>query len=123
MLRDFIVWHFRDMPRRLFEMWRGLLRFTLHYFALGYHLRTFFRPWHRQRLSRGRGLDLKELGNALTFNAVGIVIGMLLRTFVIIMASAAYIGAAVVGGVLLLVWFVLPLAALYLVGWGISNII
>jgi len=123
MLPDFIAWHFVAMPRRLFEIWRGVLLFVIHFFAIEYHLRTFFKPWHRQMAHRGRGLDIGEWASVFTFNTIGRVIGMIFRTFVIFGGGLSLLLAAVLGPVMIVIWLAPPAIILFLIISGIINII
>lgn len=122
MLTDFLVWHFGAVPEWLLKVWRGALIFTAHFFAIGYHLATFFKPWHRQYQRRGRGFDFKEWGGVFVFNSVGRVIGMAFRTLLIFWGGLTLVVIGVGGLMLIAVWVVLPLLALALIIQGAFNL-
>jgi len=123
-MRDFLSWQFVYMPWRILEIIRGVFKFIAHYFAVEFHVRNFFGPWHRQIATKQvLGLDLAEWGRVKVFNAFGRVVGAILRTLVLLIGGFAALMNLLVGILLLVGWYLGPFLVLGLVVWGFFYMI
>lgn len=118
----FFVWHFVNLPRRLFEIGRGFFNFVVYYFGLEFNLSHLLMPWHRQTAFKSvRGLDVGEWLRVKVFNGFGRIIGGLFRLGLVVIGSVA---AMVIGFgfiALILIWWLLPLEIMGLIFTGLFT--
>ena len=56
----YLIWHYKDAPGKLLGIWKNFLKFNFRFFSISFLARTFFLPWKRIVVYRGRGFSLKE---------------------------------------------------------------
>ena len=103
--------------------WAGVLRATRQHlsglaeaFSLTILLRTLFAPWKRIVSAPGAGLDAKL--QAMGDNLISRFVGFTVRFLVLLTAAVAFVVFCAVGLAELLLWPLLPLAALALIVRG-----
>ena len=84
------------------------MAYAANYFSIGLLLRTFFAPWRRYNWRYPRGFDIVEFFNALISNLVSRILGVLMRTVLIIMGIFFQAFVALAGLVVFIFWIVLP---------------
>ena len=104
--------------------WAGTLRATRRRlgglseaFSLKILLRTLFAPWKRIVTPPGAGLDakLQAMGDNLVSRAVGFTV----RFVVLLTAGVAFVAFCLVGLAELIIWPLVPLAAVVLIVKGV----
>jgi hypothetical protein len=112
-----------------FEWWYGpgwrdaaqRLRTRLHDTYLGFSVpllaRTIFAPW--RRITSAPGASLQDHMRAMVDNLVSRAVGSTVRIFTLIAALGIMAAYATIGGLLLVLWPVLPLLGPVLIVWGI----
>lgn len=105
---QYLAWHFIDVPRAFGRAWRNYLYFVLNYFSVPLLLKTFFSHWRRYASSYGKGFNPRRYVEALVFNAMSRVIGMILRTLFIILGIGAEAFIFCAGLIILMLWIILP---------------
>jgi hypothetical protein len=113
----FLQWWYgpgwRDASNRLtMRMQRTYLSFSVPIL-----LRTLFEPWRRIVTTPNNSLQAKF--RALIDNTVSRFIGLSVRLLTLFVACALLVIYAVLGGILLLLWPVLPLAGPVLIVGGL----
>ena len=108
MLPYFIQWYYGRAPRRLFALWIGTVRFFVHYFSLPQLLSTLVSPWKRDITRSSRGFSFRAFFHTLAWNLISRAIGMVIRGAVILLGSAVALLTLVGGGVVYVLWFILP---------------
>ncbi|SRR6266567_1410640 len=101
----------RNMQRRM----RGISRM----FSVAILIRTIFAPWKRIITYPGAGLDAKM--RALADNMVSRFVGFTIRLFVLIAAGLMLLLGGIASVVELIIWPLLPIAALVLLVRGITG--
>jgi hypothetical protein len=86
-------------------------------FSLKILLRTLFAPWKRVVTAPGAGLDAKL--QAMGDNLVSRLVGFTVRFLVLLTATVAFAAFCVAGLVELIVWPLLPPAAVVLIVKGV----
>ena len=116
-------WYFIEHPAVILRGWFNFLVFGFNFFSIFFLLRTLFAPFHLYRESYGRGFDLQVWLVAAFSNFVFRVLGALVRALIIIVGLAFEV-IALLGGLLVLIsWFVLPVAALVSVVLGLNLLL
>jgi len=116
-LIQYLSWHFFDMPKNILRAWKNFLWFTLNYFSVPMLITSFFSHWHKYYYPYGRAWDLWRYFEAFVFNTFSRIIGVILRTLLIITGIILEIAVILIGAAILIVWLLLPfllLAGLWL---------
>ena len=116
----FIVWYFFETPKKILKAWDNVLSFNLEYFSIIPLLKTLFSPWRRSHFSYGPGFDIKEFFGNFAFNFMSRIIGMIIRTILIIIGLLVELFIILIGSIILLSWLILPLLLFYGVSLGIK---
>lgn len=105
----FFQWYYLDSLKSILKNWKNFLVFILNYFSVNLLLKTFFSPWKRYYQSYGRGFDFKKYLSAFFSNILFRLIGMVVRTFLIITWIIAELFIVLIGIIAILIWIPLPL--------------
>ena len=103
-----ISWHFYEMPKFLFSVWRNCLLFGLNYFSIPLLLKTLFSPWRRYNWFYPKGFDVKEFFNTFISNTFSRILGAMCRMVLIIIGVVAQIFIFVTGFAVIFLWFLIP---------------
>lgn len=110
----YFKWHYIDKPKQIIQNIRNLFNFGLYFFSLKQIIVSFFTPWKGITWQTGRGFDLQVYLETLIGNIISIVIGMIMRTFLIIFCLIFEIIILTLGFIYLLTWLLLPLIIIWL---------
>ncbi|MDD4937915.1 MAG: AAA family ATPase [Candidatus Shapirobacteria bacterium] len=109
----FIIWQYTIGWRWYWKrVWFNLKR-LFHFFSFGILLKTLLAPWKRLTVGGGVGFDIKKFFEDLSFNAISIVIGAIVRSVLIIFCLIIGILYLIVSVPFFIVWLVVPF-----LGWG-----
>lgn len=119
-LSEYIKWHFYEMPKEIQKGWFNYLKFYLNYFSVPILLKTFFTPWRRYSWSYGRGFSFSRYFETFISNMATRVIGMIMRTFLIIAGIMVDLFILIFGAGFYLAWFFLPviIVVLFIMGFN-----
>ncbi len=117
---DYFVWHYSRAFKELFGLWKNFLWFVTHFFSLPQLTRTFFAPFKRIQERRKRGFDIEDWLGVFLVNIISRLIGALLRSVLITVGLLCWLLTALVGGMIFLLWVVLPVIVLVGVFGGVT---
>lgn len=103
----------RDAARRV----PARLRSIYLSFSVPILLATMFAPW-RRIITPGGG-SLGQRGRALVDNLVSRVVGFVVRLLALVSAGLLVAVTAVGGGLLLVIWPLLPVLGVVMIVWGL----
>jgi hypothetical protein len=114
---DFILWWYGAGWRELVRRYGVLIASIINSLSVPILLRTLFSPWRRIITYSDHSL-IEGLKAALD-NAVSRLVGFGVRTVVLISALVLVVGAVLAAVVSIVIWPVLPVAAIVLLvgGW------
>lgn len=115
MLTLWFVWHFYEVPRFLFLIWKNYISFSSDFFSVTLLIKTLFSPWRRYNWKYPRGFDAGAFFNTLISNIFSRIIGLIVRIVLIILGAVAQIAVIMIGGIMILLWILMPLIFLVLV--------
>mgnify|MGYP001611281038 FL=1 len=101
-------WHFYEMPKFLFSVWRNYLLFGLDYFSITLLFKTLFSPWKKYNWLYPKGFDIKEFFNTLISNTFSRILGSICRMVLIIIGVLAQVFIFVAGIVVIFLWLLIP---------------
>jgi hypothetical protein len=105
----YFKWHYSRGFLAIFEIWKNLFWFLWNFFSIGVLLKSFFEPFERLSEKYGGGLDVERFINVLLLNLIMRLVGMFLRTFIIIVGLLICFLFLLFGIFGLIIWFILPL--------------
>lgn len=108
-LVKYFHWHYFKQSGTILLGWKNLLRFNLEFFSIPVLLRTFLWPWRKYEDSFSRGFDLMQALEVITFNIMSRIIGILLRSTLIIVGILLEIIIFFGGLIILIIWLTIPL--------------
>ena len=110
----YLEWQFFDTSKAILQAWRNCLKFNLNYWSAPLLLKTFFSHWRRYRYSYGKGLNFKRYFEAFTFNMISRVLGMIMRSVLIVLGLIAEVFVFLAGIIVFFIWLILP----FILIWG-----
>lgn len=122
LLAQYLVWHFFDVPKEISIAWVNFLRFGAAYFSMPLLIRTFFSRWRRYGERYGRIFSPWQYFETFVFNITSRVIGMILRTLMIIAGIITEAVLFCLGPILIAGWIVLPIILAAGLVFGIALI-
>jgi hypothetical protein len=105
---QYLAWQFFDVPKAIFGAWQNCLKFDLNHWSVPTLLRTWFSPWRRYHSSYGKGFSFSRYFEAFTFNMMSRVLGAIMRTFFIVFGMMTAAAIFLAGGLVFLLWLILP---------------
>jgi len=122
-LFSYATWHYSTAIKEGFIIWKNFVWFLYHFFSIPLLLKTFFSRFQRMGESYQKGLAIGQNFSTFIVNTLMRIVGMGVRSIVIIFGLAIVVAVSVLGVVLLALWLVLPFALLLAVIIGISKIL
>ena len=122
-LFQYLWWHFVEIPKGILKGCKNFLIFNLHYFSIGFLLRTLFAHWRKYKDSYGRGFDVERYLRVFVSNMVSRIFGFLVRSFTIFcgLVTEAFI---LLGAILVFFgWLFLPILLILGFWYGFQLII
>lgn len=97
--------------------------FEFHFFSLPLILDSFFEPWKRLGEEHGEKFHLQQWAQATIINTLMRLIGIALRSMILIFALIALIATTFVIALFVAAWCILPLLILALIVKSIVLIV
>jgi len=115
------LWHFYEMPKFLFSVWKNYLKFGSNYFSIPLLLKTLFSPWRKYKWIYPKGFDVVEFFNTLISNTFSRILGSMCRVVLIILGIISQILIFIAGILVILFWIFIPLTILagFLIALGV----
>ena len=110
---QYLCWQFLEMPGNILKAWKNFLLFNLNYFSIPLLLKTLFSPWHRYRVSYGKGFDIGRYFGALFSNLIFRILGAVMRSFLIFIGLLIEVFVIFAGIIIFLGWLVLPILLIF----------
>jgi hypothetical protein len=114
-LYHYIQWHYSRAIVDIAGIVLNFRWFFHEFFGVSRHLKTFFVPFRRLREKAVDIFDLENFFESIVVTLLMRVVGMVLRSVVILLGLFLEVLAFLVGGVFLLVWLFVPFILLSLI--------
>jgi len=105
---QWITWRFLEVPKKIIDGWKNIIKFYSYYFSIPLLLKTLFSPWRQNLWSYKGSFDLVKYFEVLTSNIASRIIGFILRLGLIIIGLLVGFLVSWLGIILLLIWLVIP---------------
>jgi hypothetical protein len=123
MIGLFLQWYFVDVPKEILNAQKNFLKFGLHYFSIPFLLKTFFYHWHKYFWQYPRGLDIPKIVEVFLSNMISRVIGMITRSFLILVGIIYEVFVLFFGFLIFILWFLLPIILFFIFIYGINILL
>jgi hypothetical protein len=110
---EWLVWHFLEMPKFLFLVWKNYIMFAVNYFSLPLLLKTLISPWRRNAWIFPKVFDIQEYANVIVSNIFSRVIGFILRIILIIVGAIFQVLVLIIGILAILFWILIPFILIF----------
>lgn len=108
--RDYIIWHYTRAYVDIFYIWLNYLWFINHLFSVPEVIMSWFAPFKRLQENKVNILKSPEDFFANLFvNIMMRIVGTIIRTAIIVIASLGFIVVGTLGVVFFVLWTILPI--------------
>ncbi len=119
----YIWWHYTTAIKDGFEIWKKFVWFVFNFFSVPLLTRTFFYRFERLGENYKKGFSITDNLSAFVVNTMMRLVGMTLRSIIIIVGLVATFLACVFGVIVLILWIIYPLLFVTAIIIGIAKII
>lgn len=119
----YIVWHYSIAIRDIFSLWGDSLWFLWNYFSIRQLTKTFFTPFKRLGESAVNFFDFFNYFSAVIITLLMRVVGVVIRSAIILLGIISIILDLVIGLAFLIVWLIMPAVLTFLFAVGFELLI
>ena len=121
LIREYVVWHYSRAFTDMFGIWKNFLWYINHLFSVPDVIMTLFAPWKRLQEKKVNILkDPQEFFMNLVVNLIMRLIGLLVRTVILVIALTCFAVIIVLGFVVAVTWLFLPLLLVEMLITGLT---
>ena len=121
-LFGYLKWHYGKALITTFNFWKNILVFLFNFFSIKNLVGNFFTPWKRLADTYPKRFDLKSYFFIFLVNTIMRIVGIFLRSIVIIVGLSVCAIAIICLPLTIVIWLVLPLTITALIVGGIILI-
>lgn len=123
-LPSYLTWHYSEAFKDITRVWTNFLWFIFNFFSITILLKTFFSPWRRIQEGRTKeGFHPEDIAEAFVTTTVMRIIGMMLRSFIIIVGLLVTLAVFWGGLLFYAVWMLLPVLVPVSFIYGLSLLV
>jgi len=105
---DYFYWHYTYGGKDVRNFFKNIVWFLWNFFSVGLLVQTLFVPWQRLR-EHGRKGDIQSYFEAFIITTLMRIIGAGMRLILITIGIIVTSFAVIIGAIVSLVWFIIPL--------------
>jgi hypothetical protein len=121
-LHHYILWHYTRAFSEILHVWTNFFWFTINFFSLPQLAKSFFSPWKRMTEERGETFSFENLASFVIINLISRIIGMILRTIIILTGIITLLLLSIGIVVTYALWITAPLLIISSLYFGILFI-
>jgi hypothetical protein len=118
----YFKWHYGKALSSLTIIWKNFLLFTYNFFSITALFKNFFDPWKRMSDPYPDSFSLRKYFYTFIANSIVRILGIMMRTILIIIGLIFCIILLLLYPVTLIIWLGLPAILIYLICNGIFLI-
>lgn len=123
LIGDYLWWHFVEVPKQIFKVFKNFLKFGIHYFSVSFLFKTLFSHWHKYSWSYPKGFDFGKYFEVWFSNLISRTIGFILRSFLILGWLFFEVFILLLGTILFLWWIFFPAILIFSFYYGIKILL
>ncbi len=108
-----LKWQIVEAPLFLVRAWKNILLFNLRFFSILFLLKTLFSYWHKYRWYYKHGFMVSANIEVFFSNLISRFLGSIMRIILIITGILIEMLIFIFGGIILIIWFLLPLITIF----------
>jgi hypothetical protein len=117
----YFVWHYGRAISELTKIYRNLIAFTFNFFSVPTLVASYFAPWRRMGEDYPeKSVDLFDYFSVFLVNLIMRIVGLFMRTIVIILGMMATLLVIISYPLLLIFWIVLPFLVIITLAIGVG---
>ncbi len=122
-LHHYLLWHYTSAFGEIFHIWKNFLWFVTNFFSLPQLTKSYFAPFKRMTEERGNSFNFEDLAGFIIINLISRLIGMLMRTVIIVIGVTSLLVLSV--GIVLtyIFWVTAPIIIVGCLYYGILLLI
>lgn len=107
---NYFIWHYGKAFSQLKLISYNFVTFFFNFFSISILIKSFFSPWRRMGEDYpSQGLDIKQFFTALIINFLMRLVGIFMRTIIILFGLAFIFLLIILIPVAFIFWFFLPI--------------
>ncbi|NCS99352.1 hypothetical protein GW764_04165 [Candidatus Parcubacteria bacterium] len=110
----YLAWHYTIALKDFFSIWGNIIWFLYNFFSIEVLFKTFFSPFKRLTERKKDLLDIGGFFETLLINTLMRIIGMVLRTIIIISGLVSLAVSFFIGLVSFFLWLALPFIIIFM---------
>lgn len=119
----YIAWHYTRAIKNFITIWGNLISLSFSFFSVATLFRTLFAPYKRMGEQYQGGFDLEDILGTAIVNTMMRIVGMVMRSILIIIGLVCTLGVIVLGLGAFIIWLVFPVLAPFLFFAGLISIL
>jgi hypothetical protein len=119
-IHHYLLWHYTKAFGEIAHISKNFFWFTVHFFSLPQLIRSYFSPWKRMTEDRGDTLNFEDLAGFIIINILSRLVGMTLRTAIILVGLVALLLVLVGTIVTYIFWITAPASLLVCLILGVT---
>jgi len=119
----YLKWHYGKALATTFSFWKDILVFLFNFFSIKSLLGNFFTPWKRLADNYPKRFNLQIYFFTFLVNTIMRIVGILLRSTVLIIGLVCCAAYIILLPISLVVWILLPILIIALIILGIILIV
>jgi len=119
----YLKWHYGKALMTTFAFWKNILIFLFNFFSIKSLSGNFFTPWKRLVDIYPKKFNLKIYFFTFLVNTIMRIVGIILRSIIILIGLVFCFALIILLPVTLLVWLALPIIIISLIVSGLILII
>ncbi|MFA6475814.1 MAG: hypothetical protein WCV68_00195 [Candidatus Paceibacterota bacterium] len=122
---NYLIWHYTRAVLEFSHIYKNILSFLINFFSIPVLVRSYFAPWRRMGEDYTKDIfhDFEDVVAVFVVNFIMRIVGVVMRTVIIIAGLLFVIIVALFYPVLLIVWLLLPLILVVLAMLGIGLLV
>jgi len=119
----YLKWHYGKALATTFTFWKNILVFLFNYFSIKNLVGNFFAPWKRLADNYPKKFNIKIYFFTFLVNTIMRIVGMFLRTIIIIVGLSVCVLYILCLPITLIFWLALPAIIIGLIIFGLILLI
>ncbi len=122
-LLGYLGWHYGKALSSLTDVSKNFFYLISDFFSIDLLLKNFFAPWKRMADSYPKFFDLKKYFFTFIVNVIVRVVGIIMRTFLMLLGIICFSALIALYPIVLAIWLLLPLIVIVFLIYGLILII